>query len=78
MCHAKFRVSLTQEERGQRDWLNRSNQTDANVSRRAGTLLLCDRGPEGWVWSNARVAEPAACSERTVEAAKRCFEEEGV
>ena len=39
----------------------------------ARALLLCDRGPEGWGWTVARVAEALDVSARTVERLKRRF-----
>lgn len=67
----RYRVQLSESERTELEQLTRRNKTGAKKFIHARTLLLCDCGPSGPAWSNARVAEALGVTSRTVENTKR-------
>ena len=67
----RYRVQLSERERAELEQLTRRNKTGAKKFIRARTLLLCDCGPQGPAWPNARVGEALGVTPRTVENTKR-------
>ena len=74
----RYKVTLTEEERGQLEALTRSGKTAASKFVHARALLLCDAGPYGSPWKVADVAEALGVTSRTVEHLKERFVEEGI
>jgi hypothetical protein len=74
----RYRVTLTQAERGQLEALTHRGKTVASKFIHARALLLCDAGPHGHPWKVADVAEALGISSRTVEHLKARFVEEGL
>jgi transposase len=67
----RYKVLLGEDERVELERLTRRNGTGAKKFVHARVLLLCDCGPLGPAWPNARVAEALGVSARTVENTKR-------
>ncbi|MGO8700041.1 MAG: IS630 family transposase [Limisphaerales bacterium] len=74
----RYKVTLTEEERGLLESLTRSGKTAAPKFVHARALLLCDAGPHGNPWKVADVAEALGVTSRTVEHLKERFVEEGI
>ena len=74
----RYRVTLTQEERGQLEEMTRSGKTTASKFIHARALLLCDAGEHGNPWKVADVAEALGITTRTIEHLKERFVEEGI
>jgi hypothetical protein len=74
----RYTVELTEQERAELGQLTRRNRTGAKKFVRARTLLLCDSGPFGPGWTNARIAEALGVTSRTVENTKRRLIEGGM
>jgi hypothetical protein len=74
----RYRITLTQEERGQLEELTRSGKTAASKFIHARALLLCDAGEFGNPWKVADVAEALGITPRTIEHLKERFVEEGI
>ncbi len=77
MC-PRYRVTLTEEERGDLENLTRCGKTHARKFIHARVLLLCDAGPNGPSWSVADTAAALGVTTRTVEHIKKRFVEEGI
>ena len=77
MC-PRYRVTLTEEERGELENLTRRGKTHARKFIHARALLLCDAGPNGPSWSVAATATALGVTTRTVEHIKKRFVEEGL
>jgi hypothetical protein len=74
----RYKITLTQEERGQLDELTRSGKTAASKFIHARALLLCDAGEFGNPWKVADVAAALGITPRTIEHLKERFVEEGI
>ena len=74
----RYKITLTQEERGQLEELTRSGKTAASKFIHARALLLCDAGEFGNPWKVAEVAEALGITPRTIEHLKERFVEEGI
>ena len=74
----RYRVTLTEEERGHLTVLTRSGKIAASKFIHARALLLCDAGPHGSPWKVSEVAKALGISTRTVEHLKERFVEEGI
>jgi len=74
----RYKITLTQEERGQLEELTRSGKTAASKFVHARALLLCDAGEFGNPWKVADVAEALGITPRTIEHLKERFVEEGI
>ncbi len=77
MC-PRYRVTLTEEERGELENLTRRGKTHARKFIHARALLLCDAGPNGPSWSVVDTATALGVTTRTVEHIKKRFVEEGL
>lgn len=75
---ARYRVTLTAQEREELEALTRTNKTNAKRFLYARALLLCDVGPEGPAWTVASTAEAMGVTPRTIEHLKKRFVEEGL
>ncbi|HEX3717291.1 MAG TPA: IS630 family transposase [Verrucomicrobiae bacterium] len=74
----RYKVTLTEEERGRLEALTRSGKTAASKFIHARALLLCDGGPHGSPWKVADIAEALGVTSRTIEHLKERFVEEGI
>lgn len=74
----RYKVTLTEEERGSLEALTRSGKTAASKFRHARALLLCDAGPHGPHWKVADVAEALGVTPRAIEHLKERFVEQGI
>lgn len=76
----RYRITLTDEERGMVEAVTRSGKTNAPKFIHARALLLCDAGPDGTgeSWKVSDVAEALGVSVRTIEHVKQRFVEEGL
>jgi len=74
----RYRVTLTEEERGRLEALTRGGKTAASKFIHARALLLCDAGPHGSPWKVADVAAALGVTTRTIEHLKERFVEEGI
>lgn len=75
---ARYKITLTQQERGELEAMTRSGKTPAKKFLHARILLLCDAGEHGSAWKVADVAEALGVTSRTVEHLKKRFVEEGL
>jgi len=75
---ARYRVTLTPEERSELEAVTRNGKTRAKRFLYARVLLLCDAGPEGPSWTVADTAEALGVTPRTIEHLKKRFVEEGL
>lgn len=75
---AKYRVTLTREERDELQTLLNRGRVLARRLMRARVLLHADEGEHGPAWTDAAIAEAVRCGVRTVERTRRRFVEEGV
>jgi transposase len=74
----RYKVTLTEEERGALEAMTRSGKIPAKKFLHARILLLCDAGEHGDPWTVGKVAEAMGVSTRTVEHLKQRFVEEGL
>jgi hypothetical protein len=74
----RYKVTLTEQERGQLETMTRSGKTAAAKFVHARALLLCDAGPQGDPWKVADVAAALGATTRTIEHLKQRFVEEGI
>lgn len=74
----RYKVTLTEEERGQLEAITRSGKSSAAKFVHARALLLCDAGPHGAPWRVADVAAALGVTSRTIEHLKARFVEEGL
>jgi hypothetical protein len=74
----RYKITLTQAERGQLEELTRSGKTAASKFIHARALLLCDAGEFGDPWKVADVAAALGITPRTIEHLKERFVEEGM
>jgi transposase len=74
----RYKVTLTEEERGQLEALTRNGKTPSAKFIHARALLLCDAGVHGQPWKVADVAEALGITTRTIEHLKARFVEEGL
>lgn len=75
---ARYKITLTEEERGSLEAMTRSGKIPAKKFLHARILLLCDAGEHGSAWKVAKVAEALGVTSRTVEHLKKRFVEEGL
>jgi hypothetical protein len=73
----RYRVTLTEEERGELEALTRSGKTNAKRFVHARALLLCDASEGGPEWTVADAADALGITRRTMEHIKRKFVEDG-
>jgi hypothetical protein len=74
----RYKVTLTEEERGELEAMTRSGKLAAAKFVHARALLLCDAGPHGEAWKVADVAAALGVTVRTIEHLKERFVEEGI
>jgi len=74
----RYKVTLTEEERGQLETLTSNGKTAAAKFIHARALLLCDAGVHGSPWKVADVAEALGITTRTIEHLKARFVEAGL
>jgi len=75
---ARYRVTLTKEERETLEAMTRSGKIPAKKFMQARALLLCDAGEFGNPWKVADVAKALGVTSRTIEHLKQRFVEEGL
>ena len=75
---ARYRVTLTVQERQELEALTKTAKTNAKRFLYARSLLLCDAGPYGLAWTVADTAEAMGVTPRTIEHLKKRFVEEGL
>ena len=75
---ARYKVTLTEKERGALETMTRSGKIPAKKFLHARILLLCDAGEHGDPWTVSKIAEAMGVSARTVEHLKQRFVEEGL
>src|SRR4030043_2303882 len=75
---ARYRVTLTIQERQELEALTKTAKTNAKRFLYARSLLLCDAGPQGPAWPVADTAEAMGVTPRTIEHLKKRFVEEGL
>jgi hypothetical protein len=75
---ARYRVTLTKEEREALKTMARGGKIRAKKFKNARALLLCDAGEQGKPWKVADVAEALGVTSRTIENLKQRFVEEGL
>ena len=74
---ARYRVTLTQEERDELIAISSKGTRAARTVLHARALLLVDQGEHGPSWTVAKTSEAVGFSERTIEHLKKRFVEEG-
>jgi len=76
---ARYRVTLTAEERHELEKLTRPGKTESRKYIHARALLLCDAGADGsQAWNVTDVAEALGITSRAIEKLKKRFVEEGL
>jgi len=75
---ARYRVTLTREEREKLETMTRAGKTSARKLIHARLLLLSDVAPDGPAWTVADTAKAVGVSPRTIEHVKQRFVEEGL
>jgi transposase len=75
---ARYRITLTKEEREALETMTRSGKIPAKKFMHARALLLCDAGEHRNPWKVADVAEALGVTPRTIEHLKQRFVEEGL
>ena len=75
---ARYRVTLTKEERETLETMTRSGKIPAKKFMHARALLLCDAGEHGDPWKVADVAAALGVTSRTIKHLKQRFVEEGL
>ena len=78
MSHKRFPVELSSEERAYLQQLVASGSPKTLPRRRAQIWLLCDQGPEGPAWTDARTAEAVGVTAMTVSRARQALVLEGM
>jgi hypothetical protein len=63
----RYKVTLTEQDRGELEALASSGKTAARTFIHARTLLPCDAGPHGTPWTAAAVAEALCINCAAVE-----------
>ena len=74
----RYKVTLTEEERGDLEAITRNGKTTALRFIHARALLLCDAGEHGPAWKVHDAAEALGITARTIEHPKQRFVEEGL
>jgi hypothetical protein len=74
----RYKVTLTEEERGDLEAITRNGKTTALRFIHARALLLCDAGEHGPAWKVHDAAEALGITARTIEHLKQRFVEEGL
>ena len=74
----RYKITLTEAERGQLEAMTRSGKASAAKFMPARALLLCDAGAHGDPWKVADVAAALGVTMRTIEHLKERFVEEGL
>ena len=75
---AKYRVTLTEDERDEVKKLVTTGKAAARKLNHARILLLSDEGPEGPGKSDRQIAEALDTGKRTIERVRKQFVAEGV
>jgi hypothetical protein len=75
---ARYRVTLTVQERQELETLTKTAKTSAKRFLYARSLLLCDAGPQGPAWTVADTSEAMGVTPRTIEHLKKRFVEGGL
>lgn len=75
---AKYKVTLTEEERDELKGLVKTGKAAARKLNHARILLLSDEGPSGSGKTDSQIAEALDTGKRTVERVRKRFVEEGV
>jgi hypothetical protein len=78
MSHKRFPVELSSEERTYLQQLVASGSPKTLPRRRAQIWLLCDQGPEGPAWTDARTAEAVGVTAMTVSRTRQALVLEGM
>lgn len=74
----RYRVTLTDEQRGRLERLIAAGIAPARQLTHARILLKADQGPEGPSWIDDRIAEAVEVSQPTVSRVRKQFIEEGL
>ena len=74
----RYRVTLTQEERKELEFMTRRGKTHARRFIHARALLLCDAGVDGPAWNVSDVATALGVTSRAIEHLKKRFVEDGL
>ena len=74
----RYRVTLTDEERGELGTLVSTGKSNARKLVRARILLLADQAEGGLAKSDPEIVEALGCGRATVERVRRQFVEEGL
>ena len=75
---ARYRVTLTEEERKELKAISTKGKRAARTVLYARALLLLDAGEQGPKWIVAKVAEALGTTTRSLEHLKKQFVEEGI
>jgi hypothetical protein len=75
---ARYRVTLSPQERSELEAVTRNGKTRARRFLYARALLLCDAGPEGPAWTVAETAQALGVTPRTIEHLKKRFVGDGL
>ena len=75
---AKYKVTLTDEERGKLEALISAGKGSARKLGHARILLKADAGPKGPAWEDGRIAEAVEAGRVTVERVRKRFVEQGL
>lgn len=75
---AKYKVTLTEEERSDLDALISAGKSAARKLCRARILLKADAGPGGPAWDDGRIIEALEVGRATVERVRKQFVEQGL
>jgi transposase len=75
---ARYRVTLTEEERLELEKLTRPGKTESRKYIHARVLLLCDAGTGGSAWNVTDAAEALGITSRAIEKLKKRFVEDGL
>lgn len=74
----RYKITLTEEERGRLEELTRKGNVAASKFRFARALLLCDASGDRTPWKVAEVARALGVTPRTLEHLKQRFVEQGL
>ncbi|MCB9137009.1 MAG: helix-turn-helix domain-containing protein [Caldilineaceae bacterium] len=75
---AKYKVTLTEEERAELKTLIKTGKAAARKLNHARILLLSDEGPEGSGKTDSEIAEALDTGTRTIERVRKQFVTEGL
>lgn len=78
MSVKKYKVSLTEEERGNLSQLVNKGKAAARLLTHARVLLLADEGEQGPGWKDKQIVTAVGISQPTVERLRQRFVEEGL